>query len=116
MHPIRKMLKYILWGILFFIVGLITIGLFVYRLDVVGYVQYLNTRDLMDVSLSQPMSFVRLFVPSQKEEIVSIEDMLGTWEDDTDTSGAFLDQDFMDFFGDFSKQDRASEVMTGADF
>jgi|GEM_PF-3157401 len=61
------------------------------------------------------MTIFRLFVPTEPIEPITLEELLE--EDEDIMSGSLdVDVDFESFFGDFNQQDRASTVMTGADF
>jgi hypothetical protein len=57
-------------------------------------------------------------VPIRKEKVVTIEELLQELDtiDVNDSSKIFLEQDFVDFFGDFSVQDTSRMIMTGEDF
>jgi len=94
---------------------MVFIGLVEYKFDFNGYVQYLNTRNINDVSITNPMTVFRLFVPTEIMEPITLEELLQEDEDMLSWS-LDVDMDFESFFGDFNQQDRASAVMTGEDF
>lgn len=115
MHYLRHTIKYILWVLLTLVIALVLIGIIKYNFDVKWYIQYLNSRNIQDVSITNPITIFGLFVPTEPTEPITLEELLE--EDDDTMSGSLdVDVDFESFFGDFSQQDRASAVMTGADF
>lgn len=117
MIHIPKVIKYLLWSILALFVILLFSGAAVYRFDIPGYVEYLNTRDVSAVSLKSPMTLLHLFVPNAREEVVTLEDILSdTWYMQETGDDISLDPDFEDFFADFSQQDVSSVIITGEDF
>jgi hypothetical protein len=93
-------------------------GLINYRFDLKWYIRYLNTRTIADITIKKPISIIQLFVPIRKEKVVTIEELLQELDtiDVNDSSKIFLEQDFVDFFGDFSVQDTSRMIMTGEDF
>lgn len=115
MHYIRHTIKYILWILLTLLVVLVLIGIITYDFDVKWYIQYLNTRNIQDVSITNPITIFWLFVPDERIEPITLEELLEE-EDDTMSWSLDVDVDFESFFGDFTQEDRASTVMTGADF
>jgi len=110
-------IKYLLRIILACIILLVVIGIVQYRFNIPAYVDYLNTRNVREVSIKNPSSFLRLFIPKE-QEWVTIDQLLQEEEYDEEepsTGTIGLDQDFMDFFGDFSQQD-VSTAITNDDF
>lgn len=115
MHYLRHSIKYILWLLLTILVAMVIMGIVTYKFDIKWYVEYLNTRNIQDVSITSPITMFRLFVPTEPTQPITLEELL---EEDEETMSWSLDVDvdFESFFGDFNQQDRASTVMTGADF
>ena len=63
---------------------------------------------------------MRLFVPEKKKKSTSIEDLLQEEEENNkstwSSTGIGVEQDFMDFFGDFSQQDVSASISGSDDF
>lgn len=115
MQYLRHTVKYILRLLLAIIVAMVCIGIATYNFDVKWYVEYLNTRNIGDVSITNPITILQLFVPSEPTEAITLEDLLEE-ESDTTSWSLEVDIDFESFFGDFSQQDRSASVMTWEDF
>jgi hypothetical protein len=117
MNYLRHGIKYLLWFFLAVVIVLVLLGLIKYNFDLKWYVDYLNSRNINDVSITRPITIFRVFVPGETTEPISLEDLLQEDEDYDTISGSLdIDIDFESFFGDFSQQDRASQVMAGEDF
>lgn len=115
MNYLRHTIKYILWVLLAALIALVLIGIVKYDFDVKWYIDYLNTRNIQEVSVTNPITLYRIFVPAERTEPITLEALLEE-EDDVSSWSLDVDMDFESFFGDFNQQDRASLVMTGADF
>ncbi len=86
------------------------------RFNINEYANYLNTYSFSQLSLNKPSTIFAIFIPPSHAQNLTIEDILAQEDEQDDNANIYIDQDFLDFFGDFASQNIADSIMTGEDF